>query len=86
MNKLVCTFLGQNDETSMVSCSVVYGPYGCEQQTSMTTQLQGTSSSNTVSIDILTIQEASEYCYVVNASNGTFSVLIKGLLTISSKL
>ena len=63
-----------------MSCDVAYGPCICEQPPTMTAQ--GTlSSPNTVRIDLPNIPQTSEYCYVVNASNGTFSVLIKGLRT-----
>ena len=52
-----------------MSCDVAYGP--CQQEP--TEIAQGT----------LTATQTSE-CYVVNASNGTFTVLIEGQITTST--
>ena len=77
-NKIVCTFLSEQESQSTLSCDVAYGP--CQQQPTMIAQ--GTVSlPNTVNIDLISaISQTSDYCYAVNASNGTFTVLIEGLI------
>ena len=84
-NKIVCTFLDQQGgQHTQLSCIVAYGP--CQQQPNMVVQ-GNIISSNTVDIDLPAIPQTNEYCYVVNASNGTFAIFIKGLLKSSkSKL
>lgn len=79
--KIVCTFLDQQEGQGAISCDIVYGP--CQQSNMIA---RGTiSSPNTVEIDLSTIINP-EYCYVVNASNGSmFTVLIDLELTLPSK-
>ena len=77
-NKIVCTFLSQQESRSTISCDVAYGP--CQQQPTMIAQ--GTiSSPNTMNIDLPVIPQTSDYCYAVNASNGTFTVIIEGQIS-----
>ena len=84
-NKFVCTFLDQQGgQLTQISCRVAYGP--CQQQPNMVARGSVTSPS-TVDIDLPAIPQTNEYCYVVNASNGTFAIFIKGLLKLNqSKL
>ena len=76
----MCTFLDQQKGQSTVSCDVAYGP--CQRQPTAIAQGTVTAESNIVNIEIS--PETSEYCYVVNASNGTFTVLIEGLVVTST--
>ena len=57
-----------------MSCDVAYGP--CQQEPTEIARGTLTATSNIVNIAI--DPQTSEYCYVVNASNGTFTVLIEG--------
>ena len=78
MNKLICTFLSQQESQSTLSCDVAYGL--CEQQPTMIAR--GTISSTNV-MDIYLIPDLSQtndYCYVVNASNGTLSIIVEGMI------
>ena len=84
MSKLVCTFLGQQERQSTVTitCDLSYGP--CQQQP-LTTAYGTISSPRTVmvNIDQPIIQPLREYCYTANVSNGTFTILIRGLMRLS---
>ena len=69
--------MNQQEGQSTVTCDVVYWP--CQRQQQPTTMIaQGTPS--TVNIDLPEIPKihASDYCYAVTASNGTFTVVIEG--------
>ena len=57
-----------------MSCDVAYGP--CQQGPTEIARGTITATANIVNIAI--DPQTSEYCYVVNASNGTFTVLIEG--------
>lgn len=71
-NKIVCTFLDQQEGQGTISCDIAYGP--CQQQPSMPVITRGNiSSPNTVDIELIV---NPEYCYVVNASSRTFTILI----------
>ena len=72
-NRITCTFLGQQAGQGTISCDVAYGP--CQQQP--TTIARGKITASDV-VNIAINPQTSEYCYVVNASNGTFTVLIVG--------
>ena len=77
-DKIMCTFLDQQGQ-STVSCDVAYGP--CQRQPTAISRGTLAAESNTVNIEIN--PDTSEYCYVVNATNGTFTVLIEGLVVTS---
>ena len=63
-----------------MSCDVAYGPCQQEQTEIARGTISTTASTVNIAIDPLT----SEYCYVVKASNGTFTVLIEGQITTST--
>ena len=63
-----------------MSCDVAYGP--CQQEPLEIVRGTITATANIVNIAI--DPQTSEYCYVVNASNGTFTVLIEGEITTST--
>ena len=63
-----------------MSCDVAYGP--CQQEP--TEIARGTITTTTNIVNIVIDPQTSEYCYVVNASNGTFTVLIEGQIMIST--
>ena len=80
-NKILCTFLDQQiRDQSTMSCDVTYGP--CQQELTEISRGKITATANTVNIAIY--PQTSEYCYMVNASNGTFTVLIEGEITTST--
>ena len=77
--RIVCTFLGDQsngDNVSRQSCVIMYGP--CEERLIMTTHGIRLSASNTIIID-LPAESPSNYCYIISASNGTFSIRIEGM-------
>ena len=85
-NKLLCTFLSQQESKKTLSCDVAYGPV-CDQHP--TERAQGICSSpTTVVIDLPHIPQTllNEYCYVVNASNGIFVVQIEGFMLLGELL
>jgi hypothetical protein len=57
-----------------MSCDVAYGP--CQQPPTEIARGTVTATSNIVNIAIN--PQTNEYFYVVNASNGTFTVQIEG--------
>ena len=72
-NNILCSFLDQQEGQS--TCNVTYGP--CQQ---VPTEIaRGTTSNIAIDPQIL-----SEYCYMINASNGTFTVLIEGQIMTST--
>ena len=79
-NKIVCTFLDQQEGQGTVSCDVAYGP--CQKQPAAIAR--GTVSADSNVVNIAINPQTSEYCYVVNASNGTFTVQIEGQITTST--
>ena len=78
-NRIDCVFLTvqENQLKPSLTCDIVYGP--C-QQTSDVKVMGTATSSNTVTIDLpLNLNSTPTiYCYTINASNGTFTTLVKG--------
>ena len=70
----MCTFLSDLSNSDNLSCIIVYGL--CEEQLNTITQGERLSSS-TIIID-LPPESPSIYCYIISASNGTFSIRIEG--------
>ena len=77
INKIICTqwHLSQQKNRSTVMCNAVY--WSCQQTI---THDMYTSSSSTVNIDL---PERGYYCYAINASNGTFTILVEGAIKFS---
>ena len=77
--RIVCTFLGlhQNQGANSLMCGISYGP--C-QQTPMTSQ-GDVGSPNTVNIELPASMSSGTYCYTINASNGTYTVLVEGIIS-----
>ena len=60
-----------------LTCDIIYGL--CQQLDSRQ-KIPGTPISfNTVVIDLPTSIQSGVHCYTVNASNGTFTVLVDGI-------
>ena len=77
INKIVCTYLSQQGSQSAVTCDVVYWP--CPRQQQPTARIaQG--SPNIVNIDLPETLPISDFCYSVNASNGTITIIIEGTI------
>ena len=78
-----CEFLDRLSTHSRKSCSIRYGP--CQQPFTMTAQGSVISGSpSTIKIDLDT--DLNTYCYSVNASNGTLSLLLEGTFGILTKI
>ena len=74
MNKIVCTFLGQHNNSNL-TCGITYRQ--CEQN--LEKSFQGNASStNTVIIDVPENHGTGELCYTITARNNTFTVLVQG--------
>ena len=67
--------MNQQDK-SIKSCNATYAPCG-EQQT----QVAYNDTSESQLVLNLELSDQTKYCYIVNASNNNFSVLIEGSIT-----
>ena len=77
LTRVVCFFPNEQNSQIEKSCEIVYRL--CQQK-NMTFQMVGIrSSSNTVIIDLPIHLQSDGYCYVINASNGSFTVLVKDM-------
>ena len=71
----MCEFIDSLNTYSRMLCSIKYGP--CQQPFTMTAQGSVvTGSPSTVKIDL--DSDLNTYCYSINASNGTFTLLMEG--------
>ena len=70
---LTCIFLNSND-TSEKSCNVRYGQCGQEMRT-----VSGYSSNNSVTVSLQLSTVYISVCYIVTASNGSFTVIVEGI-------
>ena len=86
MNKIVCTYLSQQEGQSAVTCDVVYWPCPHQQQPMVMIAQGTTSSPNIVNIDLPETLLISDYCYSVNASNGTITIIIEGTIESSESI
>ena len=78
--RIVCIFPNSEPENQLgqseKSCIVVYRL--CEQQTMISQVSIGNSSNaSTVVIDLPVNFQLNAYCYVINASNGSFPVQVE---------
>ena len=74
--RVVCIFLNEPESQSEKSCMIVYRL--CEQQNMTSQVVQGIRNlSNTVVIDLPVNLQSNNYCYVINASNGSLTVLVE---------
>ena len=74
-SRVVCRFLNQQDEYSNKSCTITLRL--CEQNILESVSVQGHTTSNPVRLEFSS--NLQSYCYTINASNGTFAVLIEGM-------
>lgn len=72
---ITCIFQHQWNTTKL--CSVVYGP--CHQNL-VHYQASNTSNSDTVLLNIKPDLLDQMFCYIVTASNGTFTIMVEGTL------
>lgn len=75
--RVVCTFTEQPGSQNKKSCGIMYG--SCGQQLTVTVLGRSTSAS-TVVIDFPELQ-SSDYCYIIRASNGTYTVQVQGMFS-----
>ena len=78
---VVCDFLNQQDEYSNKSCTVTFG--SCQQDITQFTSVQGHTTSNTVRLKLTS--DLQSYCYTINASNGSYAVLLEGIYSSNGK-
>ena len=72
---VVCTFLNDMTSDSEKSCTITYGQ--CQQRLFMTAN--GTTSTDSPNIIYLDLESTLQtYCYIINASNATITVLMEG--------
>lgn len=71
-DSVVCTFSGTQSQ-QLKSCSIIYGP--CQQQLNNATMSDVT---NQVQVTLSTELKNGD-CYFSNSSNGTFTVLQRGV-------
>ena len=72
---IVCEFIDRITMYSTKWCSIKYGP--CQQPFTMTAQGSNLSDSSTT-VKINTNTNLDSYCYTINASNGSFTLLMDG--------
>ena len=76
--RVVCTFSDQAGNQNK-SCDLTYGT--CQQNQKFNMIIRGTmslNSPNIVIINLTTQLSSSDYCYVILANNGTFTVQMEG--------
>ena len=72
---IVCEFRNQT-RPNMKLCTITYGE--CEESLVMSAHGNTTDDSpNTVTLQLHS--DLQNYCYTINATNGTFTVLIEGI-------
>ena len=77
LTRVVCIFPNEQNSQTEKSCEIVYRL--CQQK-NMTFQAFGIrNSSNTVIIDLSINLQSNVYCYVINASIGSFAVLVEDM-------
>ena len=87
-SKTVTCLFHQQTESSENYCSIVYGPSreNCKPQNQRKIANRSTSGSNIVLVfptnDSEHFQPQEEYCFIVTASNGSFTAQIEGNTTI----
>ena len=73
---ITCIFLNQQDNSEK-SCSIAYGL--CGENPHLSSQGVPTSTSNSIILQLQFENKTEfDYCYLVTASNGTFSVIVEG--------
>jgi hypothetical protein len=75
-NRIICTFMNQQDNSTK-SCNATYAPCDGAQQP----QIAYNDTSESRLVLNLMLSDQTEYCYTVNASNNTVSVIIEGSTT-----
>ena len=77
-SRITCNFQNQQDRSNK-SCSVTYGE--CGKQKNRTLQVSSNSKEPNIVQVNLDISDQAIYCYTVNASNSTHTILIEGNIT-----
>ena len=81
---VVCKFI-EDQGNNMKPCSIAYEPIEMCDDLSVNHNLitNATVTSNSVSLNLPILSESigKEYCYVVTASNGSFTAMVKGTFT-----
>ena len=76
---VICKFI--EDQGDMKSCTIAYGPgEACDNLSNHSLSSDSTviSDSVVISLPVLSQSRGMEYCYVVTASNGSFTAMVKG--------
>ena len=81
---IVCKFI-EDQGNNVKSCSIAYEPVEmCDNLSvnhSLITNATVTSNSVILNLAILSESIGKEYCYVVTATNGSFTAMVKGIFT-----
>ena len=72
--RIICNFTEELDSENR-SCSITYG--SCEGQRNITAK--GVRNSSSIVIIDLPTKSLNVYCYVISASNGSFTIQIEGM-------
>ena len=81
-SSVMCKFLGQNTG-SIKSCKIEYGPEQSCPNLTLSSQGDPTATDSVV-VGISLLNNVSQYCYLLTASNGTMTVAVTGMFTTGS--
>ena len=91
---IVCEFIDNDDQSNnLKSCSIAYGPVeNCNRlqlpinhSHIMLGNTTAASDSVVINLPVLSESIGKEYCYIVTASNGTFTAFVKGTFSTGIK-
>ena len=77
---VICKFIEDQDD-NMKSCTIAYGPgEACDNLAGhgLASDTTVKSESVVINLPVLSQNSGMEYCYVVTASNGSFTAMVKG--------
>ena len=81
LSAVICKFI-EDHGNNMKSCTIAYGPgEACDNlisNHSLITDSTVTFDSVVINLPVLSQSRGMEYCYVVTASNGSFTAMVKG--------
>lgn len=80
---LTCTFLDQFKSDTLSCVATLYSGENCEHYVG---PFNSTQTANDVRSIVLMLENATNYCYTINASNGTQNVIIEGVFNLTSKI
>ena len=80
---LSCTFRDQYKSDTLSCIAILYSGENCEHYVGL---FDSTLTANNVrSIELDLWDNSTDYCYTINASNGTLSVIVEGVFNLMGK-